>query len=61
MDGWGGIGMRYRSEDFEADGALRDVCILDASITDWRNLLEGLESTDWTVRFAWTLSNRMTA
>nr|WP_237498692.1 MULTISPECIES: hypothetical protein [unclassified Streptomyces] len=56
MGGSGGTEMRYRSEDFEVDGALRDVCILDASITDWRNLLEGLKSRDWTVCFAWTLS-----
>ncbi|MCX4626779.1 hypothetical protein [Streptomyces sp. NBC_01443] len=55
MGGLDGIGMRYRSEDFEVDGALRDVCILDASIDDWQNLLEGLISADWSVQFAWTL------
>lgn len=48
--------MRFRSEDFDVDGALRDVCILDASIDDWRNLLEGLALTDWVVQFAWTLA-----
>uniref|UniRef100_A0AAU2VKC3 Uncharacterized protein n=1 Tax=Streptomyces sp. NBC_00008 TaxID=2903610 RepID=A0AAU2VKC3_9ACTN len=48
--------MRYRGEDFAVDGALRDVCILDATITDWNNLREGLALTDWPVQFAWTLS-----
>ncbi|MFJ1900012.1 MULTISPECIES: hypothetical protein [unclassified Streptomyces] len=57
MSGLGGVGVRYRREDFEVDGALRDVCILDASINDWQNLLEGLARTDWSVHFAWTLSD----
>lgn len=36
-----GVGMSYRAEDFQADGALRDVCILDASIDDWQRILDG--------------------
>ncbi|MFG2596398.1 hypothetical protein [Streptomyces sp. NPDC048462] len=47
--------MRYRSEDFDVDGALRDVCIFDAEIDDWKNLLEGLALTGWAVHFTWTL------
>lgn len=57
MGGREGVGMQYRSEDFEVDGALRDVCILDASIDDWRNVLAALNSVDWTVSFNWTLSD----
>ncbi|MDJ0380604.1 hypothetical protein [Streptomyces sp. G-G2] len=55
MGGLDGVDMRYRSEDFEADGALRDVCVLDASINDWQNLLEGLTLADWPAQFSWTL------
>ncbi|MGW0556152.1 hypothetical protein ACWDZ6_18420 [Streptomyces sp. NPDC002926] len=52
-----GVGMSYRAEDFEVDGALRDVCILDASIDDWQRILDGVKSVNWPVSFGWTLSD----
>lgn len=51
-----GVDLRYRPEDFEADGALRDVCILDADADDWRRVFVALDSTSWEFHFSWTLS-----
>ena len=54
--GMGGDEMRYRSADFQVDGAMRDVCILDAEIQDWQRVLSSLPSLEWVVSFSTTLA-----
>jgi len=46
----------YREEDFVADGALRDVCVLDATIDDWRRMFDGLPAALGRHVLTWTLS-----
>ncbi|MFI9807993.1 hypothetical protein ACIHEJ_27120 [Streptomyces sp. NPDC052301] len=46
----------YRAEDFVADGALRDVCVLDTTIDDWRRMFDGLRAVPGHHVLAWTLS-----
>jgi hypothetical protein len=41
--------MRYRSDHFVVDGALRDIVVLDANIEDWQRLLSSLASSEWEV------------
>ncbi|MFE2075451.1 hypothetical protein [Streptomyces misionensis] len=46
----------YREEDFVADGALRDVCVLDATVDDWRRMFDGLPAAPGRHVLTWTLS-----
>ncbi|EXU61562.1 MULTISPECIES: hypothetical protein [Streptomyces] len=46
----------YREEDFVADGALRDICILDTTIDDWRRMFDGLHAVPGNHVLTWTLS-----
>ncbi|MFG2605603.1 hypothetical protein ACGFT2_18965 [Streptomyces sp. NPDC048514] len=46
----------YQAEDFVADGALRDVCVLDTTIDDWRRMFDGLRSVPGHHVLTWTLS-----
>lgn len=48
--------MHYRREDFLVDGALRDLCILDANVEDWQRIISSLSSSEWEVSFTMTLS-----
>lgn len=57
MPGFSSNGLRYRPEHFETDGALRDVCVLDATMQDWQRMLDGLSALPWTVIFRWALSD----
>lgn len=43
--------MRYRAEDFEVDGALRDICVFDTDVRDWELLISALSRSGWAVRF----------
>ncbi|GAA1555371.1 hypothetical protein [Kribbella lupini] len=47
--------MRYRADHFVVDGALRDVCVLDAALGDWQRLISALPSCGWEVSFTTTL------
>ncbi|MEV6836184.1 hypothetical protein AB0N17_16995 [Streptomyces sp. NPDC051133] len=46
----------YRVEDFVADGALRDVCVLDTTLDDWRRVFDGLRAAPGNHFLTWTLS-----
>ncbi|MEU8975447.1 hypothetical protein AB0D11_40615 [Streptomyces monashensis] len=46
----------YRAEVFVADGALRDVCVLDTTIDDWRRMFDGLRAVPGNHVLTWTLS-----
>ncbi|MET7679153.1 hypothetical protein [Streptomyces sp. NPDC005423] len=46
----------YRAEDFVADGALRDVCVLNATIDDWRRVFDGLHAVPGRHVLTWTLA-----
>jgi hypothetical protein len=46
----------YRAEDFVADGALRDVCVLDTTIDDRRRMFDGLPAVPGNHVLTWTLS-----
>ncbi|SOB81651.1 hypothetical protein [Streptomyces sp. 1331.2] len=48
--------MHYQREDFLVDGALRDLCILDANVEDWQRIISSLSSSEWEVSFTTTLS-----
>ncbi|MFE9373993.1 hypothetical protein ACFYM2_30045 [Streptomyces sp. NPDC006711] len=48
--------LRYRPEHFEADGALRDVCILNAQPESWQRMIEGFSMAPWRVVFRWTFA-----
>ncbi|MFI6056382.1 hypothetical protein ACIBCO_40800 [Streptomyces violascens] len=48
--------LQYRPEHFEADGALRDVCILNAQPEAWQRMIEGLSAAPWRVVFQWTFA-----
>lgn len=47
----------YRAEDFVADGALRDVCVLDAELEDWQHMFSGLRTLPGRHVFTWTLAD----
>lgn len=47
--------MHYKAEDFEIDGALRDICIFDTSVRDWELLIAALSRSGWETRFRLTL------
>ncbi|CAL9375764.1 hypothetical protein SUDANB95_00952 [Actinosynnema sp. ALI-1.44] len=47
--------MRYRTSDFVVDGALRDVCVLDTGVEDWRNVISALPFDAWEVSFESTI------
>ncbi|MGW4975928.1 hypothetical protein [Streptomyces mirabilis] len=50
-------GLQYRPEIFNVDGALRDVCVLDATPENWQGMVEGLARVSWPAVFTWTLSD----
>lgn len=41
----------YRQEDFEADGSLRDVCVLEADVTVWELLIQVARNAPWDRQF----------
>jgi hypothetical protein len=47
----------YQADDFATDGALRDVCVLDATIDDWRRMFDGLRALPGRHVLTWTLSD----
>ncbi|MFE0462254.1 hypothetical protein ACFW1A_23680 [Kitasatospora sp. NPDC058965] len=49
--------MDYRKEHFVVDGALRDLCVLDARGEDWHRMISALSSSGWEVSFTTTLSD----
>ncbi|MEU5534835.1 hypothetical protein [Streptomyces sp. NPDC020362] len=49
--------MKYRPEDFVVDGALRDACILDTTLDDWRRMFEGLRVLPGRHVLTWTLAD----
>jgi hypothetical protein len=40
----------YRSDHFEVDGALRDVCVPDAGLPVWERLLRAVADSSWEYR-----------
>ncbi|MGF0176108.1 hypothetical protein ACQF36_38370 [Streptomyces sp. Marseille-Q5077] len=44
----------YDSELFVVDGALRDVCVLEAEVEDWGRVVRDLVASDWVVEFSTT-------
>lgn len=46
----------YRAGDFVVDGALRDVCVLDAVLADWEAVLSALRDSGWPTGFCWTIA-----
>jgi hypothetical protein len=49
--------MRYKQVDFVADGSLRDICVLDASVEDWQRMSSSLSHVNWEVSFSTTLQD----
>ncbi|MEU7529802.1 hypothetical protein AB0A74_29025 [Saccharothrix sp. NPDC042600] len=47
--------MQYRTSDFVVDGALRDICVLDTDVEDWRNVVSALPFDAWEVSFESTI------
>lgn len=47
-----GLSGGFDPEDFEVDGALRDVCVLGADLPMWERLLEAVAESPWEHRFA---------
>jgi hypothetical protein len=41
----------YREEDFQADGSLRDVCVLGADLPTWERLVRVVASSPWDIQF----------
>jgi hypothetical protein len=41
----------YRQEDFEADGSLRDVCVLGADVAVWELLVRVVRNAPWDWQF----------
>lgn len=41
----------YREGDFEADGSLRDICVLGADMSVWRRLVDAVASGSWNYQF----------
>ncbi|MGQ4438719.1 hypothetical protein ACN6LI_007565 [Streptomyces violaceoruber] len=46
--------MLYDSGLFAVDGALRDVCVLDADVEDWERVVRDLVASGWVVEFSTT-------
>ncbi|MFF2805725.1 hypothetical protein ACFVT2_00835 [Streptomyces sp. NPDC058000] len=44
--------MIYVEGDFQADGALRDVCILNAELRDWQNVFDHFSASGWSLWFS---------
>lgn len=57
MAGQYGAEPAYRKEDFVADGALRDLCVLDTTIEDWRRLFDALPTAPGPHVLTWSLSD----
>ncbi|GAB2968386.1 hypothetical protein [Saccharothrix stipae] len=41
----------FRPEDFEVDGSLRDVCVLDAGLPVWERLVRAVAASSWEHQF----------
>ncbi len=41
----------YRQEDFQADGSLRDVCVLGADLPAWERLVRAVTNAPWDRQF----------
>ncbi|MFI5936341.1 hypothetical protein [Actinoplanes sp. NPDC051494] len=41
----------YREEDFEADGSLRDVCVLGVDLSVWDRLVQAAVKAPWDYQF----------
>ncbi|GGP65129.1 hypothetical protein [Saccharothrix coeruleofusca] len=41
----------FRQEDFEADGSLRDVCVLEAGLPVWERLVRAVVESSWEHQF----------
>lgn len=37
----------FRAEDFEADGSLRDVCVLGTDLATWESLIQAVKNSRW--------------
>lgn len=46
-----GVSGGYRQEDFEADGSLRDVCVLGTDLAAWEGLVRVARNAPWDRQF----------